>query len=403
MAYTIIRSNGSVLTTIQDGTLDTTSTSLGLPGRNFSGYGQVLDSNFVKLTENFAASSPPANPVKGQLWFNTTTNTLNVCPADGTLVANSWLSLSSSGSSGLTNLASLNVTGDIIANNITANSAILGDTITVRLATVTDRLTSVNANITNATLGSTNTQIITTGSATTSGSLTGVWTVYGNSSGNALVMNTGNLSFPSNSVNGIKCDNYMYANGVQFNPAGTYNNIDVSNYLTGSNGISQFTGNIAPTQITTTKLAGGGTIAGLWTLESGARLQATYADLAERFEADDVYDTGTVVELGGDKEITSVKEDLSDRVFGVISSTAAYLMNSMAGKDDTHPAVAISGRVNVKVHGIVKKGDRLVSAGNGYARAAKANEINAFNVIGRSLVTKLSDGPGHVEAIVVIK
>jgi hypothetical protein len=90
-------------------------------------------------------------------------------------------------------------------------------------------------------------------------------------------------------------------------------------------------------------------------------------------------------------------------VFGVISSTAAYLMNSMAGEDETHPAVAISGRVNVKVHGIVKKGDRLVSAGNGYARAAKANEINAFNVIGRSLVTKLSDGPGHVEAIVVIK
>ena len=402
MAYTIIRTNGVVLTTIQDGTVDTISTSLGLPGRNYSGYGQVLDTNFVKLTENFAGTTPPANPIKGQLWFNTTTSILSICPADNTTSASSWIALASTGAGGSTNLSSLNVTDDIIANNITANNAILGDTITVRLANVTDTLTAVTANLTTTNIGTANTQSITSGSSTTSGSLTGVWTAYGNSAGNALVMNTGNIAFSTNSVNGIKCDNYMYANGVQFNPTGTYNDANVSLYLTDTNA-SGFKGNIAPNKITTTKIAGGGTIAGLWTLETGARLQATYADLAERFEADSIYDTGTVVELGGDKEITSVKEDLSDKVFGVISSTAAYLMNSMAGEDDTHPAVAISGRVNVKVHGIVKKGDRLVSAGNGYARAAKANEINAFNVIGRSLATKLSDGPGHVEAIVVIK
>lgn len=402
MAYTINRTNGSQLTIIQDGTVDTVSTSLGLVGRNFSGYGQILDTNFVKLTESFADSSPPAHPLKGQLWFNTVSSTLCVCPADGTLEANSWLTLTTSGSSGFTSATNLNVTGDIIANNITANSMIDGDTISVRLANVSDTLTSTNAIISDAVIGKVTTRIIDTGNNTTTGTLTGVWTVNGNTSGNAMVMNTGNLAFPNNSVNGIKCDNYMYANGEPFNPSGGYTNVDVSNYLTGSNGISQFTGNINPTQVITTKIAGGGTIAGLWTLESGSRLQATYADLAERFEADSIYDTGTVVELGGDKEITSVKEDLSDKVFGVISSTAAYLMNSMAGKDETHPAVAISGRVNVKVHGIVKKGDRLVSAGNGYARAAKANEINAFNVIGRSLVTKLSDGPGHVEAIVII-
>ena len=50
-----------------------------------------------------------------------------------------------------------------------------------------------------------------------------------------------------------------------------------------------------------------------------------------------------------------------------------------------------------------KKGDRLVSAGKGYARAAKADEVNAFNVIGRSLVTKTTDGLGEVLAVVVIK
>jgi len=148
---------------------------------------------------------------------------------------------------------------------------------------------------------------------------------------------------------------------------------------------------------------GGGTISGTWKLDTGAQLQATYADLAERFEADDVYDTGTVVELGGSAEITAVKEDLSSEVFGVISSSAAYLMNSQAGNNQTHPAVAVSGRVPVKVKGKVKKGDRLVSAGKGMARAANKTEITAFNTIGRALTDKNTDGTGVVEAIVTIK
>jgi hypothetical protein len=132
-------------------------------------------------------------------------------------------------------------------------------------------------------------------------------------------------------------------------------------------------------------------------------LQATYADLAERFSADDIYDAGTVVEIGGTREITAVKYELSEDVFGVISDTAAYLMNSGAGNDDTHPPVAVSGRVEVKVVGIVKKGQRLVSAGNGIARAAKLNEATAFNTIGRALVDKLTDDIGTVEAIVMIR
>ena len=112
---------------------------------------------------------------------------------------------------------------------------------------------------------------------------------------------------------------------------------------------------------------------------------------------------GTVVELGGSKEITKVINDLSDKVFGVISTRAAYLMNSNAGSDETHPPVAMTGRVPVKVIGIVNKGDRLVSAGNGYARAAHPGEATAFNVIGRSLEAKSTTDEGVVEAIVTIK
>ena len=133
---------------------------------------------------------------------------------------------------------------------------------------------------------------------------------------------------------------------------------------------------------------------------NGVSSTAKYADLAERFAADDVYSPGTVVELGGAKEITRAVQELSESVFGVISTAAAYLMNSSAGTDATHPAVAVNGRVPVRILGQVKKGDRLVSAGAGLARAASRTEITAFNVIGRSLQNKTTDGEGTVEAIV---
>jgi len=130
---------------------------------------------------------------------------------------------------------------------------------------------------------------------------------------------------------------------------------------------------------------------------------ALYADVAERFAADEELAPGTVVELGGTAEITRSKQDLSENVFGVISTRAAYLMNGGAGEDDTHPPVAMTGRVPVQIIGVVRKGDRLVSAGNGVARAAQPGEATAFNVIGRALVDKLTPGPGTIEAIVTIK
>ena len=130
---------------------------------------------------------------------------------------------------------------------------------------------------------------------------------------------------------------------------------------------------------------------------------ALYADVAERFASDEVMEPGTVVELGGVKEITRSTLELSDQVFGVISTNPAFTMNGGAGEDDTHPAVAMTGRVPVKVIGYVKKGDRLVSAGNGIARAAQPGEATAFNVIGRSLVDKPTPESGTIEAIVTIK
>jgi hypothetical protein len=133
---------------------------------------------------------------------------------------------------------------------------------------------------------------------------------------------------------------------------------------------------------------------------NGRAVTAQYADLAERFEADKSLPAGTVVSLGGVKEVTAVGEDLSEDVFGVVSTNAAFLMNGDAGNDITHPAIAVQGRVPVRVLGTVEKGDRLVSAGNGFARSALRTEMSAFNVIGRSLQTKTTSGSGTVEAVV---
>ena len=130
---------------------------------------------------------------------------------------------------------------------------------------------------------------------------------------------------------------------------------------------------------------------------------ALYADVAERFESDELLDPGTVVELGGAKEITRSRVELSENVFGVISTKPAFTMNGGAGENDTHPAVAMTGRVPVKVTGIINKGDRLVSAGDGIARSAKPGEATAFNVIGRALVSKSTNALGTVEAIVSIQ
>lgn len=130
---------------------------------------------------------------------------------------------------------------------------------------------------------------------------------------------------------------------------------------------------------------------------------ALYADVAERFAADEYLEPGTVVELGGVAEITKSRQDLSENVFGVISTKPAYTMNGGAGEDDTHPPVAMTGRVPVKVVGCIRKGDRLVSAGNGLARAALPGEATAFNVIGRSLDDKPTPEEGTIEAIVTIK
>ena len=407
MAYTIVKSDGTVLTTIADGTINTTSTSLGLPGRNYTGYGQTLDTDLVHLLENFADVTPPSYPLRGQLWYNTNDSTLYVCPTDGESNALAWLSLTSTSSGGTTTFGAVTVSGNVQANNISVTNEMAANAFTGSYLTVSVGANIADANITSANIGTLTSTVITSGAQATNGTLTGVWTANGAGTANgvagtSLYVTGGNLVIANTSSRGLVADFFYYSNGNPISFAGTYSNSNVASYLPSYAG-SILASTLQATNITTGANTTAGSMTGNWTLTAGSRLQATYADLAERFAADSDYEPGTVVQLGGEKEITAVQYELSEDVFGVISDTAAYLMNAGAGDDSSHPPVAVSGRVDVKVVGKVTKGQRLVSAGNGIARAAKQGEATAFNTIGRALADKTTDGEGFVEAIVMIK
>tara|TARA_B110000977_G_scaffold35585_1_gene47598 strand:- start:659 stop:2551 length:1893 start_codon:yes stop_codon:yes gene_type:complete len=78
MSYKINKTNGDLLVELTDGIIDITSTDITLVGRNYKGFGEAFNENFVKIIENFASTSAPSNPLKGQLWYDTSENRLKI-------------------------------------------------------------------------------------------------------------------------------------------------------------------------------------------------------------------------------------------------------------------------------------------------------------------------------------
>ena len=78
MAYTINKTDGSILATVTDGTIDTTSSNITLIGKSYSGWGESLNENLVRILENSASTSAPTTPLRGQLWFDVNTGGLKV-------------------------------------------------------------------------------------------------------------------------------------------------------------------------------------------------------------------------------------------------------------------------------------------------------------------------------------
>ena len=234
-----------------------------------------------------------------------------------------------------------------------------------------------------------------TGASTGNLSLSGVGTLVANIEGNVTGNVTGNTSGSSGSCTGTAA----VATAVTAADESSDTSCNVL-FVTAA------TGDLAPktgTNLTFNSSAGTLTTTTFVGNLTGTATAAEYSDVAERFASDSAYTPGTVVALGGAAEITQVNEEGSDEVFGVISSLdqAAFKMNGGAGNDDTHPYIAMTGRVDVKVIGTVNKGDRLISASvPGYARAATKAECTAFNVIGRALTGKTEAGQGSVLAAV---
>jgi hypothetical protein len=459
---------------VQDGTVNTTATSITLIGKNYAGYGIFLNENYIQHLENFANSTPPNAPLTGQLWYDDVNDILKIYNS----VTNIWKPISSSISQSTAPSNAISVTGDIwwdttnaqlkvysgsawitigpsytstagtsgavvetildsssgshvvvkfyISNSaiailskdatFTPQTSIPGFSTLIPGLNLISQATLTGAQFTGATTGAStlggysasqfilkDTPQTTTGALTLGGGATiGSDLVLDASSASVAVIqettNNKNLRFDVNS-NGVQTAILTLAASSRLS---TFSGALTATGNLTSSSFSIFNNSLLPSSANAISI-GSSTLpfANVFaTFLRGTAITAQYADLAERFEADISYPAGTVVALGGTKEITAAAEDLTEDVFGVVSTRAAFLMNGDAGNDQTHPAVAVQGRVPVRVTGQVKKGDRLVSAGAGLARAAQRSEITAFNVIGRSLQDKTSAGEGTVEAIV---
>jgi hypothetical protein len=397
MPYKLIRTNGTTLATVQDASVDNT-TSLTFVGRNYSGYGQPVEENFVKLLENFANTTVPAKPIQGQLWFNNTPTVrrLYVC-YDGTHfrdVSNVQYSPSAPTNSSTGDLWWDSVNNQIkvynaITNTWTASQPYGGASSSWDFSRIEDSNTNDQSAI-KGLIGTTPVVIFS------------------------------NFKYSPNSLTGLDIKFPVINRGI---------NLPGADPVTGSSTNSTSTGYMlwgtAADALSTQKIGLSSTtdnsvhyipfaistdgVQSLYTTSTFSfnpstnilnvtAASALYADLAERYEADSEYDFGTVLMIGGGKEVTIATGYATTAVAGIVSKNPAYMMNSEAGSDKTHPYIALKGRVPCKVFGTVNKGDILVvSEHPGHAQAADLNrDVHPAAIIGKALEAN-SEGFGIIE------
>jgi hypothetical protein len=510
VAYTVNKTSGAVLSVIADGTLDTT-TNLTLIGKNYAGYGEVQNENFVKLLENFANSSAPSTPLAGQLWWDSTNTALKVytgaawvesggttsassapaSPTEGDLWydttndqlkaynGSAWIVIGPSYSGGVISGAIVDTivdngsvthtvvkmyVADVLVVIVSKDSVFTPNVAITGFATVSpgynlstnisggkytgtstdsDALGGVaaanylrsNANdTTSGTLGVLNDNGVTVGvdsdlSMSVSGNDVTIKNVTSN--GNILLgINQGGSPATAITISGST--NAVTIAG-DLTVSGTTTTLDTTNLLVedplivvaknvsgtpafdagiiverGSSANTGFFWDETADEWAAVNTTETGSTAGNVTIDSYANMHcavltglstsAKYADLAENFTSDYAYDPGTVLQIGGQNEVTMCELDASEDVLGVVSSYPAYLMNS----EEDGVSVAISGRVPVKISGPITKGDRLVSAGNGTARKASKEECTPWNVIGRALENDTDKEETHITMVMCI-
>ena len=354
MAYTVDFTDGTKTAITVTNSAVNTTTNIGLVGQGYKNYGEVAAENLLHMLENFASGSAPGKPVEGQLWYDSVNNQLKYF--DDT-VANSgnWKPVASMSvqSDAPTTVGEADghfwLDSDTGTLNLYYNgswiavSDVSGDTrIVARTRYDTGDVARRTLEvIVNGEIAS----VTATDNTTWTPQTSGINTEY--LEDGVTLMNT---EFPN------------IARGVTLNISDGY-------------------------------------------VFTGTATRAQYADLAERYQADQPYEYGVVVKIGGAKEITQTDKEYCPDVFGVISDKPAFAMNSGAGTDATHPYVALSGRIPIRVIGKVSKGERLVtSAVPGHAMSAgELAGIDWQYVIGRALEDKINDEAGVIEAVVGTK
>ena len=209
-----------------------------------------------------------------------------------------------------------------------------------------------------------------------------------------LVSATGNITGSYHIGNGATLSSITGANVT-----GTVSSATTASTVTGNaqgniTSVGTLTSLNVSGTVSAATLSASGSVYG--TVFSGKATTAQYADVAELYLADADYTPGTVVSFGGELEVTASSVDGDRRIAGIVSTNPAYLMNSELEGDNV-VAVALTGRVPTRVTGIVRKGDMLVSNGDGTARAESNPQLGA--VLGKSL-EDFSGETGVIETVV---
>jgi hypothetical protein len=470
MPYSINKTNGQVLTTVADGTIDQT-TSLKLVGKNYAGYGEIQNENFIRLLENFADGSEPSKKIAGQIWFDSVTSKLKFY--DGTSfrsVNGSNVATSEPAGLGIGDFYWDSVNQQLYASNgdntftLVGPQGAAGAAITeMRTAILADDTTATHTVI-EAVASGTVIFVISSDDEFTLGDAEianynntfdtiykGITLVNTGSGQNGATETVHRFHGTATSADGfnvsgifVAADNFVrkdestnFEGLVKFNDPGfqvgttpqlevkiegsnlpIIQNIvgDTIQFKTKKDGImvgnvkltgrdllpvtdavstlgstslkfsevwatnfygtatqsdrlqvdesSYLLADTSPTPNTIAARDGSGDIYA--NTFRGDAIFADGADLAEKYLADEEYEVGTVLVVGGEKEVTACQA--GQRAFGAVSGAPAYLMNN--GLVGGTP-VALKGRVPLKVLGHVKKGDRLVASSNGCAGVAR--------------------------------
>lgn len=489
MPYTINKYSGAQITVVADGTIDSTL-DLKLIGKNYAGYGEVQNENFVFLLENFANTNPPPRPLSGQIWFDSSNSKLKFFDGTkfrttggaeiggtaptGLTVGDFWFDTTNKqlyawdgltfvlvgpqgvAGSGTTQMRSRSIRA--VGGSTHAVIEAISDDKTIFIISPDDEFTIDNA--TNTVVGFTKVYkgITLAYADTPSTGRTNDFKFYGTATdadrlggsaaseyvkisdaGFSTLVHFSDLGFEVgeelkvfNSGGTIPTIFNQVGNTIVFQtkvasatrtpmqlvgsdilPGAAADSATPSNL--GSSSLKfntvyglTFSGvaaradevNVAGTYRTTSVASSINTLAvrdsnaDLYARQfNGTATAAFYADLAEKYLADADYEPGTVVVVGGEKEVTA--SSWGQRPIGAVSTNPAFMMN----KDlEGGTYIALKGRVPVKVSGSVKKGDRLVAGNDGTAVAGVPHANDVFAI---ALESNQETGVKLVECVIL--